>query len=71
MKVSKTQYLASFMVGLGSIFNVAPVFANIGNVGSLQDDKCNLKKDWQNVGHYLYTAMDQVNNGKEGNKNRK
>jgi len=63
MKVSgNTQYLASFMIGIGSILNIAPACAQVGQVGSLKNDSENLKKDWQTVGSYLYNAMEQVNN---------
>lgn len=72
MKQSKSStYIASFMVGFGSILNIAPVFADIGNVGSSLDDRNNLKKDWQNVGSYLYKAMDTLNNEQPKQRSRR
>lgn len=65
MKMSRnTQYIASFMIGVGSVLNISPVFANVGDVGTPQNDLNNLKKDWQSVGSYLYKAMEIVDNGR-------
>jgi len=52
----KSHYIASFMVGVGSILNIAPAFTSV-HVGSAQDDANNLKNDWQRVGSYLSNAM--------------
>lgn len=61
MKTSlETKYIASFMIGVGSILNVAPAFLDIASVGTQYNDYANLKKDWQNVGSYLYKAMGKV-----------
>lgn len=70
MKVSRnTQYLASFMLGVGAILNVGAVFTEVGDVGTPKDDYNNLKKDWQSVGSYLYKAMDEVDNGRANTNN--
>lgn len=59
MKNAKsTQYLASFMIGMGSILNIAPVVTT-PNFGGTNDDFSNVKKDWQEVGHYLSQSMKQ------------
>lgn len=72
MKQSKSStYIASFMAGLGSILNIAPVFADVGNVGAPLDDRNNLKKDWQNVGTYLYKAMETLSNEQPKQRTRR
>lgn len=62
MRVKSKRYLASFLVGFGSILNVAPAFIISANLNSSTNDKDNLQKDWENVGNYLYSAMNTLKN---------
>lgn len=63
----KSRYIASFMVGVGSILNIAPAFT-IVQVGTPQDDARNLKNDWQRVGSYLSNAMSTLDNERANTK---
>ncbi|HII3734652.1 hypothetical protein [Pasteurella canis] len=57
MKTShKLTYVASFMIGMGSILNIGSIFTPI-NVRPASDDQIKLKEDWSAVGGYLYKAM--------------
>ncbi|CAM3860434.1 hypothetical protein [Avibacterium endocarditidis] len=61
-KLRNSQYLASFMIGIGSILNVAPIAFLPINTDTPNNDKTNLQKDWQAVGGYLYKAMETLDN---------
>lgn len=62
MKMKKHQCIANFLIGFGSILNIAPVFATT-ELGSPKDDLENLQKDWQAIGADMYKAMERLNNG--------
>ncbi|WP_129582369.1 hypothetical protein [Rodentibacter caecimuris] len=63
---TRHHYLASFMIGIGSVLNIGAVYTLPLNVGSIQDDSLNLKKDWQSVGNYLNNSVRKINESRTG-----
>ena len=62
------RYLASFMIGVGGILNIGSVYALPINTGTPQNDRINLKKDWQAIGNYLNKSMGKVNESRTGSR---
>ncbi|MDO4698832.1 MAG: hypothetical protein Q4A60_09220 [Pasteurellaceae bacterium] len=61
MKMTKHQCIANFFIGFGSIFNIAPLFAQI-DVGSPQDDLRNMRNDFKQLGSDMRKGMKEVVN---------
>ncbi|MDG6896718.1 hypothetical protein A6A19_01585 [Actinobacillus delphinicola] len=64
----KSQYLANFMVGVGSVLNIAPIFSTSVQIKPASTDFENLQKDWYAVGQYFTTAIKKVKNDERQTK---
>lgn len=63
MKNSKNMHhIASFMIGMGSILNIAPIVKTPSFQGP-NDNFSNVKKDWQEVGEYLSQSLNTERKG--------
>lgn len=67
MKMDTLNYFTNFMIGAGSVLDIAP-FKSKFTVGSRYDDAKRLREDWNQVGSYLDSAfkdIEKLNNDKK------
>lgn len=63
MKTAKNMhYVASFMIGMGSVLNIAPSIVDPIKASSPNDDLRNIQKDWQALGKDIKKALKGVQN---------